>query len=150
MQSIFRLLNVPVDFEEIPLSGQNVSPAALENAKASIRRNKLCLKGILYTPPESPSLNVELRKDLDVFASVSAVKTVPGVVSRHSGVDFVIIRENTEGEYSGLEHQPVPGVVESLKVVTRTKSERIIKFAFDFAIRNGRKKITCVHKANIM
>jgi len=70
-----------------------------------------------------------------------------GFPTRHQNVDFAIIRENTEGEYSGLEHQAVPGVVESLKIMTRTKSERIARFAFDFAVKNGRKKVTCVHKA---
>lgn len=70
-----------------------------------------------------------------------------GFPTRHQNVDFAIIRENTEGEYSGLEHQAVPGVVESLKIMTKTKSERIARFAFDFAVKNGRKKVTCVHKA---
>lgn len=96
------------------------------------------------------SLNVALRKDLDIYASVALIKNIPGVSARHNNVDFVIIRENTEGEYSGLEHQSFPGVVESLKVVTKAKTERIARFAFDFAVKNGRKKVTCVHKANIM
>lgn len=91
-----------------------------------------------------------MRKDLDIFASVALVKNLAGVPCRHHNVNFVIIRENTEGEYSGLEHQSVPGVVESLKVITKAKSERIARFAFDFALKNGRKKVTCIHKANIM
>ena len=93
---------------------------------------------------------MRIRKELDLFAGVTLVKSLPGFKTRHKNVDFIVIRENTEGEYSGLEHQPVSGVVESLKIVSKTKSARIAKFAFDFAVRHGRKKVTCVHKANIM
>jgi isocitrate dehydrogenase (NAD+) len=109
--------------------------------------------GILYTPVERSghqSWNVALRQELDIYASVVMIKNLPGYTTRHSNVDMCIIRENTEGEYSGLEHQSVPGVVESLKIVTKMKSERIAKFAFSFATANGRKKVTCIHKANIM
>lgn len=95
-------------------------------------------------------MNVFMRKDLDIYASVALIKNLPSLNARHKQVDFAIIRENTEGEYSGLEHQSFPGVVESLKIVTRAKSERIARFAFDFALKNGRKKVTCIHKANIM
>jgi len=109
-----------------------------------------------------------MRQQLDIYASVVLCKSLPGFPTRHSNVDFAIIRENTEGEYSGLEHQSYPGVVESLKVSTRAKAERISRFAFDFALKNNRKvrfcgsflsfdthsqflqKVTCVHKANIM
>ncbi|KAG8767667.1 isocitrate dehydrogenase (NAD(+)) idh1 [Ceratobasidium sp. 428] len=91
-----------------------------------------------------------MRQQLDIYASVVLCKSIRGFPTRHNNVDFAIIRENTEGEYAGLEHQSYPGVVENLKVTTRTKSERIIRFAFDFALKNGRKKVTCVHKANIM
>lgn len=124
--------------------------------------------GILFTPIEGHlSWNVAMRQQLDIYASVVVCKSLPGVPTRHSNVDFAIIRENTEGEYSGLEHQSFPGVVESLKVSTRAKAERIVRFAFDFALKNERKvipitgqsvyiidvcmqKVTCVHKANIM
>jgi len=91
-----------------------------------------------------------MRQQLDIYASVVLCKSLKGFPTRHSNVDFAIIRENTEGEYSGLEHQSYPGVVESLKVSTRYKAERIIRFAFDFALKNDRKKVTMVHKANIM
>jgi isocitrate dehydrogenase (NAD+) len=91
-----------------------------------------------------------MRQQLDIYASVVLCKSLPGFPTRHDNVDFAIIRENTEGEYSGLEHQSFPGVVESLKVSTRAKAERICRFAFDFALKNDRKKVTCVHKANIM
>ena len=80
-----------------------------------------------------------MRQQLDIYASVVLCKSLPGVPTRHNNVDFAIIRENTEGEYSGLEHQSYPGVVESLKVSTRAKAERIIRFAFDFALKNNRK-----------
>lgn len=87
---------------------------------------------------------------MDIYASISLVRNIPGVNSRFKDIDLAIIRENTEGEYSGLEHQSYPGVVESLKLVTRYKTERIARFAFDFALKNNRKKVTCIHKANIM
>jgi isocitrate dehydrogenase (NAD+) len=80
-----------------------------------------------------------MRQQLDIYASVVLCKSLPGFPTRHSNVDFAIIRENTEGEYSGLEHQSFPGVVESLKVSTRAKAERISRFAFDFALKNNRK-----------
>ena len=87
---------------------------------------------------------------MDCYANVCRVKSLEGLKTRHANLDFVIIREQTEGEYKALEHEPVPGVVECLKIITREKSERISKFAFDFALREGRQKVTCVHKANIM
>lgn len=93
---------------------------------------------------------MKLRKSLDLYSNVVHVKSLPGIKSRHQNVDCVIIREQTEGEYSALEHEGVPGIVECLKIVTRAKSQRIAKFAFDFAVKTHRKKVTCVHKANIM
>lgn len=118
-----------------------------------MKRNKVGLKGILYTPIEKTghtSFNVALRRELDIYASVVLIKNIPGVKTRMDGIDMVLIRENTEGEYSGLEHQSVPGVVESLKIITKYKSERIARFAYDFALKNNRKKVTAIHKANIM
>ena len=94
-------------------------------------------------------MNMALRRELNIYANVALVRSFASS-HRHQGVDFVVIRENMEGEYSGLEHQPLPGVVESLKIVSRERSEQVIKFAFDYAIKHGRRKITCVHKANIM
>jgi isocitrate dehydrogenase (NAD+) len=90
------------------------------------------------------------RRELDLFANVVWIRSLPGYQSRHTNLDFVIIREQTEGEYSSLEHESVAGVVESLKIVTRANSMRIAKFAFDYAMRHNRKKVTAVHKANIM
>lgn len=107
----------------------------------------------MHTPVERSghqSFNVALRQELDIYASIVLIKNIPGYETRHKNVDLCIVRENTEGEYSGLEHQSVNGVVESLKIITRAKSERIAKFAFAFALANNRKKVTCIHKANIM
>jgi isocitrate dehydrogenase (NAD+) len=98
----------------------------------------------------APSVNVALRKTLDLYANLRPVKNLPGVKSRFDGVDVVIVRENTEDLYSGLEHEVVPGVVESIKIITEKASTRIAKFAFEYAVKNGRKKIHAIHKANIM
>jgi isocitrate dehydrogenase (NAD+) len=118
----------------------------------SIRRTGLALKGPTTTPVGGghASINVALRKTLDLYANVRPIKTLPGVKSRYDHVDLVIVRENTEDLYSGLEHVVVPGVVESIKVITEKASTRIAKFAFNYARTHGRKRITAVHKANIM
>lgn len=123
-----------------------------ENTIESIKRNKVALKGPQMTPVGKgfTSVNVGLRKALDLYANVRPVKTLPNVPSRYSDVDLVIVRENTEGLYSGLEHTVIPGVVESLKIITEKASTRICKYAFEYARANGRRKVTCIHKANIM
>jgi isocitrate dehydrogenase (NAD+) len=96
------------------------------------------------------SLNLTLRKELQLYANVRPCLSIPGFKTRYEGIDLVTIRENTEGEYSGLEHEVVPGVVESLKVITRVASTRVAEFAFEYARKHGRKRVTAVHKANIM
>jgi len=118
----------------------------------SIKRNKTALKGPVATPIGTGfvSSNVRLRKALDLYANLRPIKSLTGVPSRYEGVDLVVVRENTEDLYSGLEHEVVPGVVESLKIITDKASRRIAKFAFEYARREGRKRITAVHKANIM
>ncbi|MEQ1729384.1 MAG: isocitrate dehydrogenase (NAD(+)) [Vicinamibacterales bacterium] len=118
----------------------------------SIRRNKVALKGPVTTPIGTgfTSVNVGLRKALDLFANLRPVWNIPGVESRYTGIDMVIVRENTEDLYAGLEHEIVPGVVESLKIITEKASTRIGRFAFDYARKHGRKKVTSIHKANIM
>ncbi|OBT51310.1 hypothetical protein VE04_09261 [Pseudogymnoascus sp. 24MN13] len=137
VKTVFKADNVPIEWEQVDVSGlesgRKHSEELFRESIASLKRNKIGLKGILHTP-------------------VAALRppNIPGYETRHKNVDFAIIRENTEGEYSGLEHQSVPGVVESLKIITRAKSERIAKFAFSFALANNRKKVTCIHKANIM
>jgi len=94
--------------------------------------------------------NTLIYKELDLYANLTYGKTLPGVPTRHKKVDVVVLRENTEGEYSGVEHEVYPGVVESIKVITKEASRRIAEYAFEFAYLSGRKKITAVHKANIM
>ncbi len=118
----------------------------------SVERNKVALKGPVSTPIGEgfTSVNVGLRKALDLYANVRPVSNLPGVKSRFDGVDLVIIRENTEDLYSGLEHEIIPGVVESLKIITARASERIARFAFQYARDRKRKKVCAIHKANIM
>jgi isocitrate dehydrogenase (NAD+) len=118
----------------------------------SVKRTRVALKGPVTTPIGEgfTSVNVGLRKALDLYANLRPVWTMPGVPSRFNGIDLVIVRENTEDLYSGLEHEVVPGVVESLKIISAKASHRIAEFAFRHARANGRKKVTAVHKANIM
>jgi isocitrate dehydrogenase (NAD+) len=124
-------------------------PAALLD---SVRRNRVALKGPVTTPIGQgfTSVNVGLRKALDLYANLRPVANLPGVESRFTNVDLVIVRENTEDLYSGLEHEVVPGVVESLKIITERASRRIARFAFEHARRHGRRRVTAIHKANIM
>ena len=123
-----------------------------EEAIESMRRNKVALKGPIMTPIGKgfTSVNVGLRRALDLYANVRPIKALPNIECRYPELDLVIVRENTEGLYSGLEHIVVPGVVESLKIITEKASTRIAKYAFEYARDNGRKKVTAVHKANIM
>jgi isocitrate dehydrogenase (NAD+) len=118
----------------------------------SITRNKVALKGPVMTPVGGgfTSVNVGLRQALELFANLRPVWNIPSVPSRYEGVDLVIVRENTEDLYSGLEHEVVPGVIESLKIITEKASTRIAAFAFEYARRHGRRRVTAVHKANIM
>jgi isocitrate dehydrogenase (NAD+) len=118
----------------------------------SIRKNRVALKGPLATAIASgaPSINVGLRQALDLYANLRPVKNLEGVQSRYRDVDLVIVRENTEDLYAGLEHTVVPGVVESLKIITEKASTRVARFAFEYAVKHGRKAIHAIHKANIM
>ena len=118
----------------------------------SIERNRVALKGPVTTPVGGgfASINVTLRKKFELYANFRPIKNLPGLETRYPDVDLIIIRENTEGLYVGLEHEVVPGVIESLKVITEKASTRIAKFAFAYAQQHGRKKIHAIHKANIM
>lgn len=118
----------------------------------SIKKNKVALKGPLMTPIGKgfTSVNVGLRKALDLYANIRPIKALPNVPCKYPELDLVIVRENTEDLYAGLEHVVVPGVVESIKIITEKASTRIAKYAFEYAAANGRKKVTAVHKANIM
>jgi isocitrate dehydrogenase (NAD+) len=120
-------------------------------AVESVRRNRIALKGPMATEVAegAPSINVALRKELGLYANLRPVKNIEGVPARWSGVDLVIVRENTEDLYAGLEHTVVPGVVESLKIITEAASTHIARFAFGYARRNGRSMIHAIHKANI-
>ncbi|KAL1541197.1 isocitrate dehydrogenase (NAD(+)) idh1 [Salvia divinorum] len=150
VEQVMEVMHAPVYFEKYDIHGdmKTVPPELIE----SIKKNKVCLKGGLKTPVGGgvSSLNVMLRKELDLYASLVHCFNLQGLPTRHQTVDIVVIRENTEGEYAGLEHEVVPGVVESLKVITKFCSERIAKYAFEYAYLNNRKKVTAVHKANIM
>jgi isocitrate dehydrogenase (NAD+) len=146
---------VQIEWEELAArtnsateAGQLVNQAAID----SVRRNRVALKGPTGTAIAggAPSVNVALRKTLDLYANLRPVKNLPGVKSRFENVDIVLVRENTEDLYSGLEHEVVPGVVESLKIITERASTRIARFAFEYAKKSGRKKIHAIHKANIM
>src|SRR5881628_528652 len=118
----------------------------------SIERTRVGLKGPVTTPIGGgfSSINVELRKKFELFGNFRPIRNLPHIPTRYPDVDLIIVRENTEGLYSGLEHEVVPGVVESLKIITEKASTRIAVFAFEYATKFGRKKVTAVHKANIM
>jgi len=148
-------LGLEVTWEEFPIGsiafetcGTTLPPEAL----ASIERNGVALKGPTATPVGSGhvSVNVGLRRALDLYANLRPIRNIPGVPSRWQGVDLFVVRENTEGLYSGIEHLIVPGVVESLKIITEEASTRIARFAFELAQGRRRDKVTAVHKANIM
>jgi isocitrate dehydrogenase (NAD+) len=119
---------------------------------AAVQNSNATLKGPTATPSGTGfrSVNVELRQKLHLYANYRPARSMPGVPTRYEDVDLIVVRENTEGLYSGLEHEVVPGVVESLRVVTELASERIARFAFETARRQNRKRVTCVHKANIL
>jgi isocitrate dehydrogenase (NAD+) len=153
--AILEAARAPVAFEEVVVGraaeqaeGDPLPPRALE----SIRKNGVALKGPVGTPVGKgfASVNVRLRQTLELYANLRPVQNVPGVQSRFANVDLVVVRENTEDLYSGLEHTVVPGVVESLKIITSAASTRIARFAFEYARKHGRKRVTAVHKANIM
>lgn len=135
----------------IPAAEQHGEPLPEETLEM-IRRYRVALKGPCTTPVGKGyrSINVRLRQGLDLFASVRPVRTMPGVKTPYEKVDFIVVRENTEGLYAGMEHQVVPGVVESVRLVTRAAAERIVKFAFEMARHHGRRMVTFCHKADVM
>ena len=149
---------VAIEWEELDARALNtdkstVKGEVLNNAAIeSVRRNGVALKGPMATAIAggAPSVNVALRRSLELYANLRPVKNLPGVKSHFDHVDVVLVRENTEDLYSGLEHEVVPGVVESLKIITEKASTRIARFAFEYERKNGRKKIHAIHKANIM
>src|ERR1700745_2275382 len=160
VRRILEAAGVQIDWEEIDARAADPAVAAKANggsvlnqtAVDSVRRNGVALKGPMATAVAggAPSVNVALGKTLDLDANLAPVRNRPGLRSRFENFDVVIVRENTEDLYSGLEHEVVPGVVESLKIITEKASTRIAKFGLEYARQNKRKKIHCIHKANIM
>jgi isocitrate dehydrogenase (NAD+) len=155
VKHILAAAGVEIEWEEIPARSE-AERRGVEFMKSgvveSIRKNGVALKGPMETAVAggAPSINVGLRQALELYANLRPVKNLQGVKSRFSEVDIVLIRENTEDLYAGLEHTVVPGVVESLKIITEKASTRVARFAFEYARTHGRKKIHAIHKANIM
>jgi len=152
---IIKAAGVKVDWEphlagaEALKKHKTTIPQALMD---SFEKNRVALKGPVTTPVGEgfASVNVALRQRFNLYANLRPIKNLPGVKARYQGVDLIVVRENTEGLYSGIEHEVIPGVVESLKIMTEKACTRIAKFAFNFARNNRRKKVSAVHKANIM
>ncbi|EFA04017.1 isocitrate dehydrogenase [NAD] subunit gamma, mitochondrial isoform X1 [Tribolium castaneum] len=150
VKEVFKYAGAPVDFEVVDIGDEN---SDLDYALTSIKRNGVAIKGNIETKSESASVvsrNVAIRNELDLYVNILHCKSYPGVPARQKDIDIVIIRQNTEGEYAMLEHESVDGVVESMKVVTESNSDRVARFAFEYAKKNGRKRVTTIHKANIM
>jgi len=153
VKEVFRYAGAPVDFETVELDPSTDDYNDLVNAISSVKRNGCAIKGNIETNmnrPDIKSRNVAMRNELDLFVNRVHCVSQPGVKTRHEDIDIVLMRQNVEGEYAMLEHENVPGVVESLKIVTEPQCERLCKYAFDWARENGRKKVTLIHKANIM
>jgi isocitrate dehydrogenase (NAD+) len=152
---VIAAVGVKIDWERfvVGASAQELFGSSLpDDVVESIKKNRVALKGPVATAMGTgfQSVTVRLRKALDLYANLRPVRQLPGVEARFGDVDLIIVRENTEDLYSGIEHEIVPGVVESLKIITEKASTRIATFAFDYARALGRKKVTAVHKANIM
>jgi isocitrate dehydrogenase (NAD+) len=154
-RKIIEATGVNIEWEVVPAGAETVEKYKTvlpDIAFESIKRNKVALKGPIGTPVAGgfKSINVTIRKTLDLYANLRPVRSLSGVKSKYEGINIVVVRENTEDLYSGLEYEIAPGVVESLKVITEKASLRIANFAFRFAKIRGRKKVTVLHKANIM
>lgn len=155
MRQVFDAAGAAVEWEVIsagPGGIPGTSQFPLAEAVESVRRNRVALKGPMATGVVEgpPSINVALRQNLGLYANLRPVRNIEGVASRWTGVDLIIVRENTEDLYAGLEHTVIPGVVESLKIITEAASTRIARFAFEYARRHKRKSVHAIHKANIM
>lgn len=153
--AILEATGVEIEWEKYVVGAEAVAAGGHplpQEVLDSILKNKVALKGPVTTPVGTgfTSINVRLRKVLDLYANLRPVRNLPGVATPFKDVDLIVVRENTEGLYSGIEHEVVPGVMESLKIITAKASRRIARFAFEYAKANGRKKVTAGHKANIM
>jgi isocitrate dehydrogenase (NAD+) len=154
-QEVVAAAGVPLDWVIAPAgltAAEQLGDPLPESTLDHIRKHRVALKGPCTTPVGKGyrSINVRLRQGLDLYASVRPVRTLPGVKSPYAGVDLVVVRENTEGLYAGQEHVVVPGVVESLRVVTKGAAERIVRFAFELALREGRRRVAFCHKADVL
>ena len=153
VKEVVKYAGAPVNFETVHLDPSSDDYQDLENAISAVKRNGCAIKGNIESKlnrPDIKSRNVEMRNALDLFVNRVHCKSQPGVKTRHEDIDIVLMRMNTEGEYAQLEHESVPGVVESLKIMTESHCERLCRYAFNWARENGRKKVTLIHKANIM
>ncbi|XP_064556286.1 probable isocitrate dehydrogenase [NAD] subunit alpha, mitochondrial isoform X1 [Drosophila montana] len=155
VQKIFTAAKVPIEWEAVdvtPVRGPDGKFGIPQAAIDSVNTNKIGLKGPLMTPVGKGhrSLNLALRKEFNLYANVRPCRSLVGYKTLYDDVDVVTIRENTEGEYSGIEHEIVDGVVQSIKLITEDASRRVAEYAFQYAKNNNRKKVTVVHKANIM
>ncbi|OTF73763.1 isocitrate dehydrogenase[NAD] subunit alpha, mitochondrial-like [Euroglyphus maynei] len=155
VEKIFSAAKVPIEWDRVdvtPVKGPDGRFSIPLKAIESVQRNKIGLKGPLATPigKGHRSLNLEIRKVFSLYANVRPCRSLEGYKTLYDNVDIVTIRENTEGEYSGIEHEIVAGVVQSIKLITEPASRRVAEYAFEYAKANGRKVITAVHKANIM
>jgi len=155
-KALIKATGAPVAFDTHPISEiAGYDGDDMDAVIDSCKHNRVALKGFLLAgrsqSADKMSLQMRLNRELDSYAHVAHVHSYDGVnTTKHKNIDFIVIRETTEGEYCGEEHEAVEGVVESLKVTTLAKCERIAHFAFDYAMKHNRKKVTCVHKANIM
>jgi isocitrate dehydrogenase (NAD+) len=152
---VIEAAGAPIDWVELPAGAAAVEThgdVLPESTIEAIQKHKIALKGPVTTPIGKgfTSVNVQLRKRLDLYAAVRPVRSMPGIKTRYEDVELVVVRENTEGLYSGIENEIIPGVVQSLKIATRAACERIARFAFHYAHERHRRKVTVFHKANIM
>ncbi|KAL4099072.1 hypothetical protein QTP88_023561 [Uroleucon formosanum] len=153
VKEVFLKGGIPVDFETVQIDPKSDNNDDLKYAIMSIRRNGVCIKGNIETQSLDSAIfsrNVVLRNELDLFVNIINVQSCNNISSRHKNVNVIVVRQNTEGEYAMLEHEGVKGVVESMKVITKTNSTRLARYAFELAKNNGRAKVTAIHKANIM
>lgn len=158
VNSVVRIIDaagVKIEWEKVEAGAhalEKYGTVLPENVIESVKRNGVALKGPVGTPVGEGfrSVSVKLRKDLNLYANLRPIKSLKGIKSKYDNVDLIVVRENTEGLYSGIEHEVVPGVVESLKIITEKASTRIAQYAFKYAEAKHRKKITAIHKANIM
>jgi isocitrate dehydrogenase (NAD+) len=154
VQDIIRAAGVDIAWEEFDVGERATAPKAelLANVERSVRRNGVALQGKMVTPftAEFPTLTIAIRKRLELFANIRPIRSLRGLPARFDKMDLVMIRENLEDVYAGVEHEVVPGVVQSIRLATRFGSERIVRFAFDYLRNHGRRKLSVIHKANIM